>query len=94
MACCSGAGTEALQKPQFKPKRAITFDEHQRILAAEKNRERNLYYQLPWESGASQSDAAALTAENIDRETSTLTYFRMKTGEQAQMAISRSLAAP
>ncbi len=80
-------------KPQFKPKRAITLGEHQRILAAEKNVERNLYYQLLWEVGASQSDAAVLTAESIDRETNALTYFRMKTGEQAQLAISKSLAA-
>jgi integrase len=80
-------------KPQFKPKRAITLEEHQRILAAEKNCERNLYYQMLWEIGASQSDAAALTAESVDRETKTLTYFRMKTGEQAQLAISKSLAA-
>jgi integrase len=80
-------------KPEFKPKRALTLEEHQRILAAEKNPERNLYYQLLWEVGASQSDAAALTAENIDRETKTLTYFRLKTGEQAQMSIGKSLAA-
>jgi integrase len=80
-------------KPEGKPKRAITLAEHRRILDAEKNRERNLYYQLLWEVGASQSDAAALTRENIDRATNTLTYFRMKTGEQAQLAISRSLAA-
>jgi len=80
-------------KPETKPKRAITFDEHRRILAAEKNLERNLYYQMLWEIGASQSDAAELTAESIDRDTNSLTYFRMKTGEQAQLAISRSLAA-
>ncbi|HSY10038.1 MAG TPA: hypothetical protein VK840_03905, partial [Candidatus Dormibacteraeota bacterium] len=63
-------------KPQFKPKRAITAKEHQLILAAEKNPERNLYYQLLWEIGASQSDAASLTAENIDWPTRALTYFR------------------
>lgn len=80
-------------KPEFKPKRAITLTEHRCILAAESNRERNLYYQLLWEVGASQSDAAMLTVENIDRETNTLIYFRMKTGEQAQFAISKNLAA-
>jgi integrase len=78
-------------KPQFKPKRGVTPDEHQRILAAERNSERSLFYQLLWEIGASQSDAAALTAENLDWTTRTLTYFRMKTGEQAQMAISKRL---
>ena len=80
-------------KPQFKAKRGVTLAEHQRILAAEKNAERNLFYQLLWEIGASQSDAAALTAESIDWKSNTLTYFRMKTGEQAQLAISKTLAA-
>ena len=32
-------------KPQRKAKRGITLPEHQRILDAEKNAERNLYYQ-------------------------------------------------
>ena len=80
-------------KPQFKTKRAIMLAEHQRILAAEKIPERKFYYQLLWEVGASQSDAALLTAENIDRETNTLFYSRLKTGEPAQLAISSSLAA-
>jgi integrase len=80
-------------KPRFKSKRGITLAEHQRILAAEKNPERNLFYQLLWEIGSSQSDAAALTAENIDWPTRSLTYFRMKTGEQAQLAISKNMAA-
>jgi integrase len=80
-------------KPQTKSKRAITQAEHGRILEAEKNPERNLFYQLLWEIGASQSDAAALTHENVDWPTQTLTYFRMKTGEQAQLVISKKLAA-
>jgi integrase len=80
-------------KPHFKSKRGITLAEHQRILAAEKNPERNLFYQLLWEIGSSQSDAASLTAENIDWPTRTLTYFRMKTGEQAQLTISKNMAA-
>jgi integrase len=80
-------------KPRFKSKRGITLAEHQRILAAEKNSERNLFYEFLWEIGASQSDAATLTAESVDWPTRSLTYFRMKTGEQAQLAISKSLAA-
>jgi integrase len=79
-------------KTHFKAKRGITFTEHQTILAAEKNSERSLFYRLLWEIGSSQSDAAALTAENIDWRTRTLTYFRMKTGEKAQLAISSALA--
>jgi integrase len=80
-------------KPHFKSKRGIRLAEHQRIISAEKNSERNLYYQLLWEIGSSQSDAAMLTAENIDWPTRSLTYFRMKTGEQAQLAISNKMAA-
>jgi hypothetical protein len=71
-------------KPQFKDKRGITLAEHQRILAAEKNPERSLFYRLLWEIGPSQSDAAMLTAENVDWPTRSLTYFRMKTGEPRQ----------
>ncbi|HEX3800519.1 MAG TPA: hypothetical protein VH413_17635 [Verrucomicrobiae bacterium] len=50
-------------KLRFKSKRGITLAEHQNILNAEKNPERNLYYQLLWEIGSAQSDAAVLTAE-------------------------------
>jgi hypothetical protein len=74
-----------------KPKRGITLAEHQVILQAEKNPERNLYYQLLWEIGAAQSDGANLTAEAIDWKMRTLTYFRMKTGERAQLSISKNL---
>src|ERR1700722_16022829 len=73
--------------------KSLTPAEHQRILVAEKNPERNLYYQLLWEIGSSQSDAAALTAEDVNSLTRSITYFRMKTCEQAQMAISKSLSA-
>jgi integrase len=79
-------------KPRFKSKRGITLAEHQRILAAEKNPERSLFYQLLWEIGSSQSDAAMLTAQNIDWNSNTVSYFRMKTGEPAQLAIGKALA--
>jgi integrase len=77
---------------RYKPKRAVTLAEHQLILAAELNPERNRYYQMLWEIGASQSDAALLSADNIDPATNTLSYFRLKTGEQAVLTISNSLA--
>jgi integrase len=80
-------------KLHFKSKRGISAAEHQRILASEKNPERNLFYQVLWEIGSSQSDAAMLTADNIDWQTHTLTYYRMKTGEQAQLTISQGMAA-
>src|SRR5258706_8354822 len=50
----------------FKPKRAITFEEHQRIIEREQNLERRTFYELAWHLGASQTDLANLEAENID----------------------------
>ena len=40
-------------KVKFKEKRAITLEEHQRIIAAEVNPERKTLYQLCWHLGAS-----------------------------------------
>jgi len=51
-----------------KDKRAIPFEEHQRIIQNEANKERRRYYELLWSIGASQSDAANLNAENLDWE--------------------------
>jgi len=50
-----------------------------------------LYYQLLWEIGASQSDAAGLRAENIDWSTRLLSYQRQKTGEWAYLKIGPRL---
>jgi len=61
-----GVGSRTLPNAPFKAKRGITLAEHQRILAAERIRNANLFYQLLWEIGSSQSDAANLSAENID----------------------------
>lgn len=78
-------------KLHFKAKRALTAEEHQRILAAEKNPERALYYQLLWEIGAAQSDAAALCADQIDWTTRTLSFQRMKTGTWSHVTIGGAL---
>ena len=80
-------------KYEPKPRRGITAEEHQTILAAEKKAEWKLYLELLWETGAAQSDAADLTAEHIDWQTRTITYFRQKTGSRAQFSISRKLEA-
>jgi integrase len=77
----------------IKPKRGVTAEEHQQILAAEKNPERRRYYQLLWETGASQSDAACLRADNIDWENRLLSYQRQKTGEWAHLKIGNRLEA-
>jgi integrase len=80
-------------KPRFKEKRAITLKEHQLIIAAEKNHERKLFYELLWQIGASQSDAASLNAEQIDWTTGTVSYQRLKTGEWAQLRMGKDLEA-
>jgi integrase len=68
---------------KFKDKRAITLDEHTRIVTREPNAERRAFYELAWQIGASQSDIAFLEAENVDRQNSVISYERKKTGELA-----------
>jgi hypothetical protein len=46
-------------------RRAITADEHRRIVGTETNLEQRQYYELLWQTGASQSDGANLQAEEI-----------------------------
>jgi hypothetical protein len=64
----------------FKTKRAVTAEEHHKILAGESNIELHHFYELLWHLGGSQSDTAALCAENIDWRNHTISYPRMKTG--------------
>jgi hypothetical protein len=45
-------------KPEKKPKRAITVEEHGKIIAAEQNIERRHYYEMLWLVGAAQTDCA------------------------------------
>jgi integrase len=65
---------------KFKDKRAITLDEHQRIIAAEVNPERKTLYQLCWHLGASQGDIANLKGEDVDWTSGTVSFTRKKTG--------------
>jgi len=63
----------------FKIKRAITAEEHQKIIAGESNLELRAFYELLWQLGGSQSDTANLGSENVDWKNSSITYSRMKT---------------
>jgi len=65
-------------KPVFKDKRAITAEEHAAIMEREVNSERRDFYELLWHTGASQSDAAFLNAEDVDWPSSTICYTRKK----------------
>jgi integrase len=64
---------------RFQEKRAITWEEHCRIVEREKNPERRAFYQLAWYLGASQSDLAHLQAEDVDWPNRVISFFRMKT---------------
>jgi len=81
-------------RPIFKLKRAITLEEHRRIIEAEtaaarRNQgsrnsdqphydERRDFYELLWHTGAAQTDAACLRAEDIDWDRRTICYTRAK----------------
>jgi len=47
-------------KIEWKEKRGTTEAEHEKIIAAEANEERKLYYQMLWETGAAQTDGSLL----------------------------------
>lgn len=64
----------------YKEKRAITLEEHQKIIAAEVNPERKALYQLCWHLGASQGDIASLKGEDVDWQNGTVSFTRKKTG--------------
>jgi integrase len=65
-------------KIKYGKKRGIKYEEHQKIIARERNPERQSFYQLCWELGGSQSDVANLDAEDVDWAESTVCYDRQK----------------
>jgi len=77
---------------KFKEKRGITLTEHLAIVARELNPERRAFYRLAWHLGASQSDIAFLTAENVDWENYVISYARRKTGSIAVMRLDEDVA--
>jgi len=64
---------------KHKERRAITFEEHLKIIEREHNPEIRAYYQLLWHLGGSQTDIAELTAGDIDWKDRTICYRRRKT---------------
>jgi integrase len=84
----------AWPKIHSKTRRAIAEAEHLAIIAQEQNTERRAYYELLWLTGASQTDAAELTAEKINWRENVLSYRRRKNGphsEPARMTIGPKL---
>src|SRR6266436_3390534 len=86
----------AWPKIRSQSKRAITAEDYAAVIASEKNPERRAYYELLYETGAAQTDAANLTVENIDWQNGILVYRRKKLGpfsEPARLTIGRNLRA-
>jgi integrase len=84
----------AWPKIRSESKRAITPEEHAAIVASEQNPERRAYYELLYETGAAQTDAANLTSEQIDWRIGVLNYRRQKLGpfsEPARLTIGKKL---
>ncbi len=74
-------------KIKHKQKRAITWEEHCRIIEREGNEERRDFYELCWYFGGSQSDIASLDAGDFDYENRGFAYDRLKTGTMGGMRI-------
>jgi len=77
---------------EYKDKRAITLEEHEKIIQRERNPATRAFFQLLWHLGGSQSDVANLTAENIDWRNRTVAYQRNKTGVAATISFGDEVA--
>ncbi len=76
---------------KFSPKRAITAEEHKRIIEIECHPERRAYYEMLWHLGGSQSDVASLVAEDIDWKEQSIVYHRKKTKSTAILHFSKAV---
>jgi integrase len=84
----------AWPKIRSHSKRAISAEEHAAIVVSEQNNERRAFYELLYETGASQTDAANLTAADVDWQSGVLVYRRKKLGslsEPAKLTIGTKL---
>ncbi len=80
-------------KVRFRERRAITRNEHERIVAADPNAERRVFYEVAWHLGASQTDIALLTAENINWDSRVVSFQRLKTAQPCVLHFGDDLAA-
>lgn len=78
-------------RPVFGSKRSITAAEHAAIVEREPNAERRDFYELLWHTGAAQSDAAFLLAEDIDWNQRTICYSRKKLKSRGSSSIKPAL---
>jgi integrase len=77
---------------RYKAKRAITAEEHARIIEREHNPELRAFYELCWHLGGSQSDVANLRAEDIDWQRHAISYRRKKTNQVAILQFGPQLS--
>jgi integrase len=80
-------------KVEYGAKRAITWDEHRRIVEREPNPERRLFYELCWLVGGSQGDIAHLSTEDVDWDKRVIGYRRQKTKTMSLLHFGDELAA-
>ena len=78
---------------KFKDRRGITSEEHQKLLAREKDPEKHAFLELIWHVGAAQIDLVSLTAENVDWSNRTICYSRRKTGKPAILRFGDAVTA-
>lgn len=79
-------------KIRYGEKRAITWEEHRKIVKVETNPERRSFYELAWHLGASQTDLVSLHAEDIDWNDRTIGFARKKTHTPALPRFSDCVA--
>ena len=65
-------------KLRTKKTKAITLEQHNRLVAAEKDDEFRHYLQMLWEMGGAQTDTARLRRDNVDLFNRRITYSRKK----------------
>jgi integrase len=78
-------------KVRHKEMRAVTQDEHERVIEREQNPERRAFYQLLWELGGAQGDIARLCAEYVDWESRVVSYIRQKTKKVSMVRLDENL---
>jgi integrase len=81
----------------YKERRAITAEEHAKILVAENLDDYQVYYELIWCTGGAQSDIANLHTDNIKTQSRLLHFPRQKIKKKklpdATLVIGASLQA-
>lgn len=76
----------AWPKVRYGVTRAITAEEHAKIIGKENSEERKHFYEMLWHTGAAPVDIANLTHENILWEQKVLQFFRQKINGQKEPA--------